>query len=334
MPAALELRDVSIALHTRHGILPAVSHVSFSVAAGETLAVVGESGCGKSLTALAIMRLLPDPPARISGGQVLLEGRDLASLSERGMQAVRGKDIGMIFQDPMSALNPVATVEAQITEVIRRHQPLSAAAARDRALELLTLVGISDAKSRLSEYPHRLSGGMSQRVMIAMAIACNPRVLIADEPTTALDVTIQAQILDLLRRLQAETGMALVLITHDLGVVAEAADRVAVMYAGKVVETATVDALFDRPLHPYSRGLMAATPTAGPDGRHARLADIPGMVPALIDLPPGCAFAARCPQVFDRCLQSPPPLTTPPGGHPVACFAVEQEVAHVTRLSA
>jgi peptide/nickel transport system ATP-binding protein len=327
MESALELRDLSIALHTRHGILPAVSHVSFSVAPGETLAVVGESGCGKSLTALAIMRLLPDPPARISGGQVLLAGRDLARLSERGMQAVRGKDIGMIFQDPMSALNPVATVEAQITEVIRQHQKLSAAAARDRALELLTLVGISDAKSRLGEYPHRLSGGMSQRVMIAMAIACNPRVLIADEPTTALDVTIQAQILDLLRRLQAETGMAMILITHDLGVVAEAADRVAVMYAGKVVETATVDALFDRPLHPYSSGLMAATPTAGPDGRHARLADIPGMVPALIDLPPGCAYAARCPLAFERCLQSRPHLAASPGAHPVACFAVEKEVA-------
>jgi oligopeptide/dipeptide ABC transporter ATP-binding protein len=227
----------------------------------------------------------------------------------------------------MSALNPVATVEAQITEVIRQHQKLSAAAARDRALELLTLVGISDAKSRLGEYPHRLSGGMSQRVMIAMAIACNPRVLIADEPTTALDVTIQAQILDLLRRLQAETGMAMILITHDLGVVAEAADRVAVMYAGKVVETATVDALFDHPLHPYSSGLMAATPTAGPDGRHARLADIPGMVPALIDLPPGCAYAARCPLAFERCLQSRPHLAASPGAHPVACFAVEKEGA-------
>jgi peptide/nickel transport system ATP-binding protein len=327
MAPALELRDLSIALHTRHGLLPAVSNVSFSVAPGETLAVVGESGCGKSLTALAIMRLLPNPPARISGGQILLQGRDLASLSERGMQAVRGKEIGMIFQDPMSALNPVATVEAQITEVLRQHQPLSGAAARDRALELLTLVGISDARARLGEYPHRLSGGMSQRVMIAMAIACNPLVLIADEPTTALDVTIQAQILDLLRRLQAETGMALILITHDLGVVAEAADRVAVMYAGKIVETATVDALFDRPLHPYARGLMAATPTAGPDGRHARLADIPGMVPALADLPPGCAYAARCPLAFGRCWQSPPYLTTPPGGHPVACFAVEREAA-------
>ena len=331
MAPALELRDLSVALHTRHGVLPAVSHVSFSVAVGETLAVVGESGCGKSLTALAIMRLLPEPPARISGGQVLLEGRDLAALSERGMQAVRGKDIGMIFQDPMSALNPVATVEAQITEVLRWHEKLSARAARDRALELLTLVGISDARSRLGEYPHRLSGGMSQRVMIAMAIACNPKVLIADEPTTALDVTIQAQVLDLLKRLQAETGMALILITHDLGVVAEAADRVAVMYAGKLVETAGVDALFERPLHPYARGLMAATPTAGPAGRHGRLADIPGMVPALADLPVGCAFAARCPEVFDRCLQAPPSLAAPPGGHPVACW---KEAASDARIRA
>ncbi len=329
--AALEVRDLSVSLRTRHGMLPAVDKVSFSVAAGETLAIVGESGCGKSLTALAVMRLLPDPPARIEGGQVLLDGRDLTALPEPGMRAVRGKSVAMIFQDAMSALNPVATVQAQITEVIRRHEPVSAAAARDRALELLSLVGIPDAAARLAEYPHRLSGGMSQRVMIAMAIACNPRVLIADEPTTALDVTIQAQILDLLRRLRAETGMALVLITHDLGVVAEAADRVAVMYAGRLVETATVDVLFERPLHPYSRGLMAATPIAGPAGRHARLADIPGMVPALADLPPGCAYAARCPLVFERCRREAPVLAAPPGGHPVACFAVGEVVGVTAR---
>jgi peptide/nickel transport system ATP-binding protein len=334
MAAVLEVRDVSVELHTRSGVLPAVQNVSFSVSAGETLAVVGESGCGKSLTALAIMRLLPEPPARISSGRVLLDGRDLLTLSERRMQDVRGKEIAMIYQDPMSALNPVLTVEAQITEVIRRHQPLSAAAARERAVELLTLVGISDARARLGAYPHLLSGGMNQRVMIAMAIACRPRVLIADEPTTALDVTIQAQIIALLRRLQSETGMALVLITHDLGVVAEAADRVAVMYAGRVVEQTTTEALFDRPLHPYARGLMAATPIAGPDGRHSRLADIPGMVPALADLPPGCAFAARCPLSFDRCWRDAPVLRAPEGGHAVACFAVDEEVADVARLGA
>jgi len=334
MAPVLDVRNLSVVLNTRNGALPAVQNVSFSVNAGETLAVVGESGCGKSLTALAIMRLLPEPPAWISGGQILLDGRDLLSLSERRMQDLRGKDIAMIYQDPMSALNPVLTVEAQITEVIRRHQPLSARAARDKAIELLTLVGISDAASRLGAYPHQLSGGMSQRVMIAMAIACQPRVLIADEPTTALDVTIQAQIIALLRRLQAETGMALVLITHDLGVVAEAAARVAVMYAGRVVEQTTTDALFDRPLHPYARGLMAATPTAGPEGRHARLADIPGMVPALADLPAGCAFAARCPLAFDRCWREAPALRAPAGGHVVACFAVDQEVADVAPVGA
>jgi len=334
MAALLDVRNLSISLSTRAGVLRAVNDVSFSVDAGETLAIVGESGCGKSLTALSIMRLLPEPPARVSGGQVLVGGRDLLALPEREMRTARGKEVSMIFQDAMSSLNPVVTVETQIVEMIRQHQDLSAAAARDRARELLEMVGIPDAKARLGEYPHRLSGGMSQRVMIAMAVACNPRVLIADEPTTALDVTIQAQILDLLRRLQAETGMALVLITHDLGVVAEMADRVVVMYAGSKVEEATVDGLFDRPLHPYARGLMAATPAAGPAARHARLADIPGMVPALADLPPGCSFATRCPLVFDRCWREPPALLVPPGGHPVACFAVEEEAAGVAHQAA
>ncbi|CAH2603343.1 dipeptide ABC transporter ATP binding subunit DppD [Rhodovastum atsumiense] len=334
MTPVLELRHLSVSLDTRAGPLRAVDDVSFAVEAGETLAVVGESGCGKSLTALAVMRLLPQPPARIGGGQVLLAGRDLLALPEREMRAARGRDVAMIFQDAMSALNPVLTVGAQIIEMIRAHQDLSTAAARRRACELLDLVGIPEAEARLDAFPHRLSGGMAQRVMIAMAIACNPRVLIADEPTTALDVTIQAQILDLLRRLQRETGMALLLITHDLGVVAEMADRVVVMYAGRKVEEAGVDALFGRPLHPYARGLMAATPAAGPAARHARLADIPGMVPALADLPPGCAFAARCPLAFDRCRREAPALRAPPGLHPVACFAVEKEVAGVAHQRA
>lgn len=321
---ALELDGLSVVLHTRAGALPAVADVSLSVAPGETLALVGESGCGKSMTALAIMRLLPEPPARLAGGRVLLDGTDVAALPERAMQDIRGRSIAMIFQDPMSALNPVATVGAQIAEVLRRHEGLSGRAAHDRTLELLDLVGIPDPAGRIDEFPHRLSGGMSQRVMIAMAIACRPRVLIADEPTTALDVTIQAQILELLRRLQDETGMAMLLITHDLGVVAEIADRVAVMYAGRIVEQATTEALFARPLHPYARGLMGATPVGGPAGRQRRLADIPGSVPPLAALPPGCAFAPRCPQRFAPCMATRPGLTQHDHRR-VACFAAERE---------
>jgi len=324
--SVLSVDRLSVDLHTRAGILPAVADVSLEVAAGETLALVGESGCGKSITALAIMRLLPQPPARLAGGRVLLDGDDLTALSERAVQDVRGRRVAMIFQDPMSALNPVATIGAQIAEVLRRHAALSARAAQARAVELLAMVGIPDAASRIDEYPHRLSGGMAQRVMIAMAIACRPRVLIADEPTTALDVTIQAQILELLRRLQAETGMALLLITHDLGVVAEIADRVAVMYAGRIVEQATTEALFAQPLHPYARGLLGATPTHGPHGRHRRLADIPGSVPALSSLPRGCAFAPRCADAFASCTAGRPALRDQ-GGRLAACFAAERSLA-------
>ncbi len=322
----LRLDRLSVTLHTRAGVLPAVSEVSLEVAAGETLALVGESGCGKSLTALAIMRLLPEPPARIAGGRVLLDGTDTTALSERAMRDLRGRRIAMIFQDPMSALNPVATVGAQIGEVLRRHEGLSADAARERTLDLLAMVGIPDPAARIDEFPHRLSGGMSQRVMIAMAIACRPRALIADEPTTALDVTIQAQILELLKRLQAETGMAMLLITHDLGVVAEVADRVAVMYAGRIVEQAETRTLFARPLHPYARGLMGATPSGGPAGRHRRLADIPGSVPPLAALPQGCAFAPRCRDAFAPCAAARPGLTAPAPGRQVACFAAEAAV--------
>ncbi len=320
--SGLEVRGLSVALFTRAGVLPALSGVSLRVPPGRTLALVGESGCGKSMTALAIMRLLPEPPARIVAGQVMLDGVDLAALPERRMLAVRGKAVSMIFQDPMSSLNPVATVGEQIVEVLRRHEGLGGRAARQRAVELLELVGIPDAAARLDEYPHRLSGGMCQRVMIAIAIACRPALLVADEPTTALDVTVQAQILELLQRLQAETGMALLLITHDLGVVAEMADEVAVMYAGRIVEQGPVDAVFDAPLHPYTRGLIGATPSGGTAGRHARLADIPGSVPGLAELPAGCAFAPRCPLAFGACGAQPALLAQAPG-HVVACFAAE-----------
>jgi peptide/nickel transport system ATP-binding protein len=317
----LAVRGLSTTLFTRRGTMPAVDGLSLEVAAGQTLALVGESGCGKSLSALSIMRLLPDPPARITAGEVWLNGRDIVRLPEESMLAIRGKEIGMIFQDPMSSLNPVATIEKQIAEVLTTHTDLTRAQARARALELLELVGMPDAARRLEAYPHQLSGGMCQRVMIAMAIACSPAVLIADEPTTALDVTVQAQVLALLKRLQADAGMAMIFITHDLGVVAETADRVVVMYAGRKVEEATVDQLFEAPLHPYTAGLIAATPVPG-GTRAARLADIPGMVPPLGALPAGCAFAPRCPRAMARCREERPELTQPAPGRLVACLAV------------
>jgi len=323
MALPLEVHGLRTTLFTRRGEMKAVDGLSLGVGAGETVALVGESGCGKSLSALSIMRLLPDPPARIIGGEVKLNGRDIVHLPEEAMLKIRGKEIGMIFQDPMSSLNPVATVEKQIVEVLRTHADLGRAAARARARELLELVGMPDAARQLDEYPHRLSGGMCQRVMIAMAIACSPPVLIADEPTTALDVTVQAQVLALLKRLQGNAGMAMVFITHDLGVVAEIADRVVVMYAGRKVEEATVDDLFAEPLHPYTAGLIGATPVPG-SVRVERLTDIPGMVPPLDALPGGCAFAPRCKRVMERCLGDNPALTEPRPGRLVACFAAQK----------
>jgi peptide/nickel transport system ATP-binding protein len=323
MRLPLAVRDLSTTLFTRRGEMKAVDGLSLSVAAGETLALVGESGCGKSLSALSIMRLLPDPPARITGGAVVLNGRDIVAVTEETMLDIRGKEIGMIFQDPMSSLNPVATIEKQIAEVLTTHTELGRGQARVRALELLELVGMPDAARRLDAYPHQLSGGMCQRVMIAMAIACSPSVLIADEPTTALDVTVQAQVLALLKRLQADAGMAMIFITHDLGVVAETADRVVVMYAGRKVEEASVDDLFETPLHPYTAGLIGATPIPGTE-RAERLADIPGLVPPLNALPQGCAFAPRCPRVMERCRCERPQLTQPTTGRSVACFAAEK----------
>ncbi|MFZ4479190.1 MAG: ABC transporter ATP-binding protein [Rhodoferax sp.] len=321
-PPLLEVNELELVLTTRAGRATAVDRLSLSVAHGETLAIVGESGCGKSLTALSVLRLLPAPQVKIKSGQIRLQGRDLLSLSEREMRQVRGCEIAMIFQDPMNSLNPVRTVGAQLVEMLQAHSELSAAAACQRAGELLDLVRIPNASARLHEFPHRLSGGMCQRVMIAMAIACNPKLLIADEPTTALDVTIQAQILALLSQLQRASGMGMVIITHDLGVVAEVADRVLVMYAGRKVEEASVTDLFERALHPYTLGLLGATPSPL-HPRGSRLADIPGMVPDLLSLPAGCAYAARCPKAASRCHTERPELVTISPRHQLACFAVE-----------
>jgi peptide/nickel transport system ATP-binding protein len=321
MMAPLDVRDLHTSLFTQRGKLKAVDGLSFKVESAHTLALVGESGCGKSLSALSLMRLLPDPPGRTEGGEVFVNGRDLLVLSEEQMLDVRGKEIAMIFQDPISSLNPVISIGKQITEVLLTHEDISGAAARQKAIQLLNMVGMPDPSRRFDEYPHRLSGGMCQRVLIAMAIACRPAVLIADEPTTALDVTVQAQVLRLLKQLQADAGMAMVFITHDLGVVAEIADRVAVMYAGRKVEEALATELFEAPLHPYTIGLIGATPVPGRQ-RARRLADIPGVVPPLGDLPTGCAFSPRCTRVMPRCLQERPALRQAAPSRQVACFAV------------
>ncbi|MEI7969406.1 MAG: ABC transporter ATP-binding protein [Betaproteobacteria bacterium] len=323
----LEVRNLQTHFIGRGTVAKAVDGVSFGIDAGETLALVGESGCGKSVTAFSILRLVADPPGRIVGGEILFEGRDLRTLTDAQMRAVRGDRIAMIFQEPMTSLNPVFTVGDQIAESIVLHRRVSRRAAAGRALELLDLVGIPEPRRRLDEYPHRLSGGMRQRVMIAMALACEPALLIADEPTTALDVTIQAQILDLLDTLKARTGMAVLLITHDLGVVAQHAQRVAVMYAGRVVEQGSTAELFARPLHPYTRGLLASIPRA--DSAAERLAEIPGLVPSLTDMPPGCAFAPRCARALARCRAEVPELEQQGAGRAVACFAAVEEASGV-----
>jgi peptide/nickel transport system ATP-binding protein len=317
---------------TRAGILKAVDGVSFSLQRGETLAVVGESGCGKSMTALSLMRLVPDPPGRIVGGSITLDGRDLLELGEDAMRAVRGNELSMIFQEPMTSLNPVLTIGEQIGEAIRLHQNLPKSAVAARAVEMLRRVGIPEPAQRSREYPHQLSGGMRQRAMIAIALACNPKVLIADEPTTALDVTIQAQILDLMLELQQELGTAVILITHDLGIVAQTAQRVIVMYAGRKVEEADVEALFALPLHPYTRGLIASIPRLPsvhdkPAEAGTRLTEVPGTVPALTNLPAGCAFAPRCGFADQRCAAETPRYEEKQAGHWAACW-------HSTRLAA
>jgi len=318
--AILEVRDLHTQFNTLDGVVRAVDGVSFALDRGETLGIVGESGCGKSVTAMSILRLIPPETGRIASGSIKFEGEELTTLSEEAMKRLRGHRISMIFQEPMTSLNPVLTVGTQIAENVTRHLGVSKKAARERAREMLDLVRIADAKRRLDEYPHQLSGGMRQRVMIAMALSCDPQVLIADEPTTALDVTIQAQILDLMLDLKEKTGTAIVLITHDLGVVAETAQRVVVMYAGRKVEEAPVEALFDNPLHPYTRGLMAAIPRLDADA--ARLQEIPGMVPLLTKPIVGCAFAARCALATGRCRTESPPTVDAGDGHTALCWEV------------
>jgi peptide/nickel transport system ATP-binding protein len=325
MSDLLQVSGLGTWFYTRQGIVKAVDDVAFSVAAGETLAIVGESGCGKSMTALSLMRLIPDPPGRIVAGSVKLADRDLLQLSEKEMRGVRGNDISMIFQEPMTSLNPVMTIGKQIGEALILHRDMNKKASMKRAIEMLDLVKIPAAAQRAREYPHQLSGGMRQRAMIAMALACNPKVLIADEPTTALDVTIQAQILELILELQREFGTAVILITHDLGVVAETARRVIVMYAGRKVEEATVGELFATPLHPYTQGLLASIPRldllrGAVKSDTDRLQEIPGIVPPLFALPKGCAFAARCPKATDICRQERPAYEQKRPGHWAACW--------------
>jgi peptide/nickel transport system ATP-binding protein len=312
----LSVRDLVTSFRTDTGALRAVDGVSFDVPEGSTVGLVGESGCGKSVTSLSILRLVPSPPGRIESGSIRFRDRDLLTMSEREMRDIRGNDISMIFQEPMTSLNPVYTVGWQIVEAIRLHQKKSRREARERAIEMLRLVGIASPETNVEAYPHQLSGGQRQRVMIAMALSCEPKLLIADEPTTALDVTIQAQILELLRRLQKELGMSILLITHDLGVVAEYADHVLVMYAGRVVESAPVAEIFARPRHPYTRGLLESLPKVGAhhvrneDGsrKPTRLATIEGMVPDMRHLPPGCRFADRCAMVIEACTKEEPAL--------------------------
>jgi peptide/nickel transport system ATP-binding protein len=318
----LEVAGLKTWFFTRDGIVRAVDGVSFHVTPGETLAVVGESGCGKSVTALSVLRLIPSPPGRIVSGTIRFAGRDLLGLSEVEMRQVRGNEISMIFQEPMTSLNPVLTIGRQIAETLTLHQGLSRKTALDRANDMLRLVHISEPERRAAEYPHQLSGGMRQRVMIAMALACNPKLLIADEPTTALDVTIQAQILDLMRELKQKIDAAIVLITHDLGVVAEMAQRVVVMYAGRKAEEAPVGPLFRRPLHPYTKGLLNSVPRLGATlaGERVPLAEIPGTVPSLREAIPGCPFEARCNFATDQCRREMPQFEEKEPGHFAACF--------------
>ena len=311
------------------GVVRAVEGLSFTINAGETVAIVGESGCGKSVTSMSILRLVPTPPGKIAG-RILFQGRDLLACSDAEMRAIRGKDISMIFQEPMTSLNPVLTIGRQIGESLRLHEGLSAREAERRAVEILTLVGIPAPARRVKEYPHQLSGGMRQRVMIAIALACNPKLLIADEPTTALDVTIQAQILDLMRDLQHRLGSAIMLITHDLGVVAEMAERVVVMYAGRKVEEGGVRDIFARPLHPYTRGLLGAVPKLGSSigsATRSKLTEIGGQVPSLRQPIVGCPFASRCPSVTDICRSMAPAVEEKRPGHWVACHHAPRERA-------
>lgn len=316
----LQVRDLQVEFHTDKGVARALDGISFDVMPGETLGIVGESGCGKSVTSLAILGLIPSPPGRVVGGEILFQGQDLLRLSERQMRKVRGKDIAMIFQEPMTALDPVFKVGTQMSEVLRRHQGLTRKQARAAAIDWLAKVGIPGPDKRIDDYPHQLSGGMRQRVMIAMALSCEPKLIIADEPTTALDVTIQAQVLEQIVQLSQDLGTAMMLITHDLGVVAQSCQRACVMYCGKLIEQADTGPLFDAPAHPYTAGLLASVPRIR-EHRLDTLPTIAGTVPDLLHLPRGCRFVERCGQAIDRCHDTPPPLRRDENsGHELACY--------------
>lgn len=324
-PVLLDVKDLQTAFVTERGTARAVDGVSFQVPEAQVFGIVGESGCGKSMTALSIMRLIPSPPGRIVGGEVRFDGTDLLALSEEAMRSLRGNQLAMIFQEPMTSLNPVFRVGDQVAEVLERHRRVTRREATEQVIELFEKVGIPLPAARVHDYPHQLSGGMRQRVMIAMALACRPRLIIADEPTTALDVTIQAQILALLRHLQEHTRTTVLLITHDLGVIAELAEQVLIMYAGRAVEQASVTDLFHTPLHPYTQGLLRSIPGSVATRGGKRLEAIQGTVPSLFALPAGCKFNTRCPRAFERCFQDPEPdLLVPAGGHPVRCWLYEE----------
>jgi oligopeptide/dipeptide ABC transporter ATP-binding protein len=321
----LQVRNLKTHFETRNGTVKAVDGVTVEVNKGDTLGIVGESGCGKTVLALSVMRLIPEPPGRIVSGTIMFDGIDLLSLDKEEMRKLRGREISMIFQEPMNSLNPVLKIGDQVAEAIGLHQGLSKKDSLERALEMLQLVGMPSAKERLMNYPHQMSGGMRQRVMIAMALSCNPRLMLADEPTTALDVTIQAQIIELINAMKEKVGTSVILITHDLGVIAEAAQYAAVMYAGKVVEYCSVSDLFSKPLHPYTEGLMESTPNIGeiPDDKEKRLTVIPGTVPNLYSLPEGCSFQERCPSVMEICRKREPELKEKFPGHQVRCWKQE-----------
>ena len=328
----LQVEELRTYFYTEEGVVKAVDGVTFYIEPGEILGLVGESGCGKTVSALSILRLIPIPPGKIVSGSVQFEGKDLVSMSEDQIRHIRGNEIAMIFQEPMTSLNPVLTIGRQLTETLELHLKMDRASAIQRAIELLEMVGIPEARSRINDYPHQFSGGMRQRVMIAMALSCNPKLLLADEPTTALDVTIQAQILELLTRLTRELGTSVIIITHNLGVVARYADRVNVMYAGKIIESATAEDLYHQPRHPYTLGLLRSVPRLD-QARKEKLDPIEGMPPDLVRIPPGCSFRARCRFAVDRCAVDVPPLLPVGNGHHSACWEWER-VAKATKSPA
>ncbi len=323
MTKLLEVNDLATYFFTQDGVVKAVDHISYDLEEGEVLGVVGESGCGKSVHALSIMRLVPNPPGRTVSGEVVFEGEDLLKMDDAEMRNIRGNRIAMVFQEPMTSLNPVLTIGRQLTETLELHQNMSTQEARERAAELLATVGIPDAARRLVDYPHQFSGGMRQRVMIAMALSCNPRLIIADEPTTALDVTIQAQILELMQQLAEDFGTAMIIITHNLGVVARYADNVNVMYAGKIIETGTAEEIYHNPRHPYTLALLNSVPRLDANER-VRLDAIEGLPPDLVNLPEGCSFAPRCKFVYEQCLDETPTLVESKQGHTTACWRHEE----------